>query len=502
MRYPLVDPSNVQGIVANVGNIEISAREFLLSYEFGPAFVKRTKDSRRKHLQFMVYEKLLALDGYARGLQNSPQVRRSLGEVEGDLITEELYKEDVLRDVTITRGEVDIAVRREQYHLSLRWLYAKTLEEGQRNYRSLLQGASFDSLFIGQLTDSVNADDRSMEITQFVLDNKNPLLAKVVDTLRPGRPSQLVEGSDGWYIVKITNGWRSALPSESDYTKLSFDARRALTQRKADSLSDLYVQKLMLEQNPVIVRTAFDLLRSYIGAELLTSEQFLRWGLAPDFVGSREHRDSLMDGARGNETLVTLAKGEIDLRTFLSWYKVRDRYFRIGKSSEQAFDASIEQIVWRMVRDKLLIDRARARGLQKRKIVRTQKRWWEEKVLYDIVKRSISEGIRLEEGKVQKYYEEHRRQYVSSKGDTLSFDRAKEDVRNDLYTLELTRQMWQRISKLKESHSVRIHENVLRRVPVDVENQPKAVDVYPVKKGGTFPRPAFPTIDYQWLTWN
>jgi hypothetical protein len=501
-RYPLVDPSNVHGIVANVGNIEISAQEFLLSYEFGPAFVKRTRDSKAKYLQFMVYEKLLALDGYARGLQKAPQVRRSLAEVEGDLITEELYKDDVLRNVTITPAELATAVRREQYHLSLRWLYAKTLEDSRQKYRSLLRGASFDSLFIAQLTDSVNADDRSMEITQFALDNKNPLLAKVVDTLQPGRPSRPVEGTDGWYIVKITNGWRNALPSESDYTKLNYDVRRALTQRKADSLSDRYVRKLMLGQNPVIVRTTFNVLRSYVGAELLTSEEISEWGLAQEFAGPHARRDSLMGSAHGEDILVTLANGKIDLRTFLSWYKARDHYFHIGKSSEEAFDASIEQMVWRMVRDRLLIERAMARGLDKREAVRTQKKWWEEKVLYEMVKSTVSEGIHLDEGKLKKYYEEHRRQYVSSKGDTLSFDRAKEDVQNDLYSLELTRQLWQRISKLKQSHTVSIHEDVLRTVPVDVESDPKAIDVYPVKKGGTFPRPAFPSIDYQWRTWN
>jgi len=37
-----------------------------------------------------------------------------------------------------------------------------------------------------------------------------------------------------------------------------------------------------------------------------------------------------------------------------------------------------------------------------------------------------------------------------------------------------------------------------------VENEPdaRAIDTYFAKKGGTFPRPAFPTIDYEWQGWQ
>ena len=42
--------------------------------------------------------------------------------------------------------------------------------------------------------------------------------------------------------------------------------------------------------------------------------------------------------------------------------------------------------------------------------------------------------------------------------------------------------------------------SVLARIPV--EEDPKAVDIYAVKKGGTFPRQAFPVIDMMWETWR
>jgi len=51
-------------------------------------------------------------------------------------------------------------------------------------------------------------------------------------------------------------------------------------------------------------------------------------------------------------------------------------------------------------------------------------------------------------------------------------------------------------------HSVTVDRAVLNSIPVDAENDPRAIEVYTVKKGGTFPHPAFPTIDRSWQTWQ
>ena len=49
-------------VVARVGRFVITAQELLDSYEFGPAFVRRSSDPLRTHLQYMIYERLLATE--------------------------------------------------------------------------------------------------------------------------------------------------------------------------------------------------------------------------------------------------------------------------------------------------------------------------------------------------------------------------------------------------------------------------------------------------------
>ena len=57
---------NHNSIVAKVDSIIITREEFYYSYEFGPAFIKILPDSKQKHLDYLINEKLLALDGYSK----------------------------------------------------------------------------------------------------------------------------------------------------------------------------------------------------------------------------------------------------------------------------------------------------------------------------------------------------------------------------------------------------------------------------------------------------
>jgi hypothetical protein len=47
-----------------------------------------------------------------------------------------------------------------------------------------------------------------------------------------------------------------------------------------------------------------------------------------------------------------------------------------------------------------------------------------------------------------------------------------------------------------------IDDDALRNLRVENENDARAIDTYFAKTGGTFPRPAFPTIDNDWQVWQ
>ncbi|MCH8011430.1 MAG: hypothetical protein IIA61_05710 [Candidatus Marinimicrobia bacterium] len=489
-------------IVATVGDIDITAREFLLNYEFGSAFLKREKNSKEKYLNLMIYEKLLALDGYAIGMGNSLNVLESLREIEGDLITEELYRDDVMNNVIVSEEEIEDGIQKNRKNITLMWLFNKTKKETINQKNMLDGGASFDSLFINQINDSVTVDDRTLEITRFRLQIKNTALSIVVDSMKVGEISDPIEvQQDGWYIIKLIDGWTNPIMTETEWMKQRYDVERAIYKQKTDQLSDQYVHNLMLEEDPVIVRKTFDILRAFIGKNVLRPEKYSEWLEANYFgeVFKSMGRSEIEE--KKSMVLVNNKSGNILLSDFIKWYEHRKPYLKFSTQSPQSFFGSVQQKIWIMIRDKLLIDRAYRRGLQNREIVELQRKWWKEKIIYSAVKADIAQSIKIEEDRLISYFNENKENYKNKNGEIIPFERAKSDVKNDLYQEEIISKMYHRIQRLKQKYNITINHEVLDGLYVDVENYPKAIEVYTVKTGGTLPRQAYPTIDWDWQTW-
>jgi hypothetical protein len=180
---------------------------------------------------------------------------------------------------------------------------------------------------------------------------------------------------------------------------------------------------------------------------------------------------------------------------------VRDTYFHLDVATERGFFLSVEDLVWHMVRDRVLVDRALKRNLQERDPVKKQLRWWEDKILFGEEKVFLGSSIVLNDSAYRAYYDSNARDYRGDSGAVQPFERVKDQVRKDYYTFGLKKNMLHRIIALKRKYRVDVKEDVLMSLPVDVENDPKAIDVYMAKKGGTFPHPAFPVIDFEWATW-
>jgi hypothetical protein len=493
------DPKYRGLVIAKVGDRVVTAHEFLLSYAFGPAFTKREKDSREQYLKYMVYEKLLALDGYSRHLDTTDLARQTLAEIEGDLATEELYKDDVLGKVKIPEKHIREGMKKEGLHLTVKWLYSASKEGSERLKKLLDKGIPFDTLYTMQLNDSVKAADRSMETTRFRIAMKNPDLARVIDTLHTGNYSKPVKAPDGYYIVKTSDAWTNAIMTETEETKLHTDIERALVEHESDSLSDFYVKQMIEGKHPTIIRKPADILQTHFARIILPPEKFAEWKLTDRLLkrwGPVNDSDlTLLE----NESLVQLTDHKFTVKDFVNWYHAREENLKFNSSSPQSF---FEQMVWQMVRDRLLTMRALARGLQKKDNVRNQKEWWKDKIVYKLVRGTLADSIELNDSLLHRYYGEHQKNYRSDKGEIIPFEKAKEDVRKDSYSDALTARLLHRILKLKEKYKVEIMDDRLKSLDIDEDINPKAIDVYVVKKGGTFLRQAFPSIDYEWQAWN
>jgi hypothetical protein len=476
---------NDQDIVASVGSINISVEEFYYSYEFGPAFVKRRKDSKKRYLDYMINEKLLALDGYSRGIEKKVDVESILSEFENDIATEEMFIEDILNDIEISEEEIDTVITQKQLELDIRWLYTETIDSMSKITKALASGISFDSLYMLQFKDSIYLDDRSLKINRFQLGKKNPALAEILDTIPVGKLSNPVEAFDGWYIFVLDNIGQNVILTESELMRLEQESVNALKKKKMEQVSEKYVYELLLAQDPVIKRESFNVLRSYIGSYTLTQELYDDWELSEKLDVALNILQVTRDNV-GQSVLVVMKEGNVDLEEFLKWYQNRSQYIKLNKNDLPSFSKSLENLIWRMLRDKLLSEKAYERNFHQSESVRKQIKWWKDKIVYSSVKKEIVESVILKEDE------------VIFREPSDSDDKLKSEKLN----LEITKRLFHKINDLKGEYDITINEDVLEKILVSDENNPKAIDFYTVKKGGLIPRTPYPTIDYEWISWE
>jgi hypothetical protein len=364
----------------------------------------------------------------------------------------------------------------------------------------LRKGVAFDSLYRLRRTTLTAGDEREMEISRFALSVKNPELSRVVDTLSVGRPSGPVHGPDGWYILCVRSASAEAILTETAAAKLREEVRRAIVQHRCDSLSDLYVRRLLESARPTIIRRTLDVLHVMMAKQLVPADTFARWGLERRLRERWEISDYA--AISPSEHLVESQAGAMTLANFQDWYRAREMNLHLSLGSAESLYASAEQLVWRMVRDRLLTARAMRRKLQERESVRRQFSWWKDKIVYNIAKGKIADSVATDSSRVRAYYDANKNRFRDSSGAVIPFEKAKEEVLKEYYNFEITKRTVHKVLKLKEQYPVTVNDKVLGELPVETENDPKAVDMYFGKTGGIFPRPAFPTIDYAWSAWQ
>lgn len=480
-----LNKNNLSGgeIVAEVGNIKITAEELFYSYEFGPAFIKRGGNSKNTHLKYMINEKLLALDGYDNGIFDDDETKLLFSDFSSDLATEQMFKDEILPKVNVNENEIDTVISTKLVEMELNWLYSSEPKDIAVYFQLLQEGKSFDSLFNSQINDTVFLDMRSMKVSAFDLMKKNPVLYKIVDTLTAGHYSAPIHTDDGWYIVKLNNIIKNMVNTETEYNKLRYEAEEAVTKFKMDALSDIFVDSLMRIENLVIKRDGFNILRSYLGKYVLENEKYEEWNLKEKLEKSLENLGLSENDEYPGIVLVAGANSSYYIDQFINWFRNRNLYIKFNKDDLISFSKSLENLVWLMMRDNILSEDAAGKGYFNDKWVVAQANWWKDKIAYSAVKNKMTESLLLE-------------------NEEVNFNSKVSDSEIEKLSAELSQRIFRKVQQLKKKYPAKINENILNELNVSQENDKKAVEMYIVKKGGLIPRPAYPSIDRDWESWQ
>ncbi|MFA7288827.1 MAG: hypothetical protein WC055_08095 [Melioribacteraceae bacterium] len=459
--------------VASIGNLRISKDEFCNGYELGPSFYKKEKNSKKVFLDFLVNEKLLALDGYSKKLDTTKSYKNIYNTFLSDIASEEMFKKEILPKVKISPAEIDTVAKQKLINLKIDWIYSDNQSEIASISRKLSSGVSFDSLWNNQLNDSITSDDRYLNTTRFQLGEKNSLLASVIDTLQIGNLSLPIKTNDGFYIVRLKNFDYRLTAAEGEEIKIREEAKNSIKLRKSESLSTVYVDSLMKSCNPTIKRKAFQILRSYLAKSYISKENYSEWKLNSILKNAVNFYDSLGIQSYAKIELIVTKNGPVSLNDFMNWFQVRSDYIKMRDDSFENYSRSLENLVWLMLRDNLLSIEAKKKGYNSKKEVISQMNLWNDKIMYATVKNELINSITLN----------------------------KREIKNSETEIELNKKILKKLVELKKKYKIKINNNILDSIEVTEENNPKAVDFYFVKRGGLIPRTPYPVLDIYWTGW-
>jgi len=464
-------------VIARIGNDSITADEFYYGYEYGPAFVKRNPESKKTYLKYLIDEKILAMDGYARKLDTTSAFHSYYDEIEADLVTEELYKKEIMSQVKISQSEIDSLAKTKKITVSLRWIF--TLDKNSIAVQSnqlKIYPQLFDSLFNLQLNDKITSDLRSIETTWFQLKKKNADLASLVENMNVNSVSNPIKKEDGFYIFRLDKIETTPIISETDWYDLQSESKSFLIKQKSDQLSNSYVHEILIEEDPVIKRNVFNILKSYFGLYELDKKTYSDWELDKLQKSSLEKSGNSQKNKISDLVLVTSKSKNYTLNDFITWYKLRSQYIKISKKDKKQFSNDIESYIWQMLRDRNLTRIAYKKNYQSNEWVKKQSSWWKDKIVYSIVRDELLSSVDMKTGNDKKP------------------ESSSETKANEL--------MLRKLQQLNKTAEIKIEEKIVEHIPVSDENELHAIEIYFVHKGGLIPRTPFPSIDHQWAAWE
>jgi parvulin-like peptidyl-prolyl isomerase len=232
--------------IARAGRVYISEDEFVERFELLPGFGRHRKSqlegSKLAFLYSLIAEKLLAQKAQAWGMASDSLLEWAMNETTKLLARDELYREEILRRVSVSPQEIDEGISCAQVELLVEYIYfGRGADAGF--VRSLIKSADdFHRLWIDS---SYHAQRDTVTV---VWGEADPGIEKAAYRLRRNEISPVITAGNGFYILRV----KSARPN-SFYLGMTPDVLRervstALRRRNERARLDEYIAEVLKDK--------------------------------------------------------------------------------------------------------------------------------------------------------------------------------------------------------------------------------------------------------------
>lgn len=340
---------------------------------------------RKQTLENLIDEDLMTLGAIEMGLDNDPDFKSKVEEIERSVLLQTLYNVEIVDKSQPSEKELKEYYEKMSWEVKAAHILVETEEEAKEIIKQLSDGADF-----GKLASEKSIDPRSKtkngDLGYF---GWGRMISPFQDTawaMEPGTISAPVHTKFGWHIIKLEDRRKSRLRSfEEEKDRL----KGVLSNQKAKELSEEYLTKLKEKANIQLDPEATQLVLNKFLAQKTAPEDF-----------TEEERQMV---------LVTYKGGSWNIETFLNeMIKVPPMYRPRVKKQED-----LETFVENMLTSILLEDVARKKGLDNRKDVVEKIRSERDRTLAKLfLEKGAPTDTTVTEEQIEAYYQKNIDRYT------------------------------------------------------------------------------------------
>ncbi|MFQ5708092.1 MAG: peptidylprolyl isomerase [bacterium] len=385
-------------IVARVGDIAISARDFRIDYELAPANPGNShnpvQNKKKAHLQSLIDKKLLTIAGLQHGLDQQEDVQRLLKWYEKQSVIQELYRTVVHNQVSVNEDEIRDAYVFLNEKLSVRQLVFKTEKKAVDVYHRLQKGESFGQVAM-ELADSETQLKYLLTPREFTWGELDERLETAMFGLNKNEVSAPIKTRVGYHLVQLLDRKENLLLTEYGYQERHHYVETILRRRQEARLARQYARALMESVHPKANGPVL-LELTKRAKEAIKSDD--RGARIPPYFQVRKVRPFMKDLL--DKKLVVFEGGFWTVGDFLDRVKVAHPEARPDLTNPQTLTVALSV----MVRDEFLAQEGYKRHLEESRSVREEVKRIRDEVVAMRMRSAVLDTLKVSSQEVEQFY--------------------------------------------------------------------------------------------------
>lgn len=362
-----------ESVLAKVGNAFISEKEFLERFELVPSQLRNRganlEESKLLFLYSLIAEKLLAQEALAKHLDTISAVQQALFQLKKDLVRDQLYREQILGKIHVSRTEIQKAIPDAMRALFVSYMYFEDSSDASFIKRQLANCKNFDQFQIDTSLATIR------DTATILWGEAEAPIEQAAFRLKKGGCSPVIQASTGYYILHVEKEWQNPYFASMDPNVLYERVGIKLRLRKEKARLDEYLATAFHEKNGFSIPGPFQRLAHVLsetwkdktsGSEEIVSDSLLE-------ILYARCKEQLQD------SMVVVGNSFWTVEDVLN--KLWGKIFIIDNSRTTGIAAQLNNQLLVLVQQELLAEEGLARHLDERSSMNIDLGMWRQQVL-------------------------------------------------------------------------------------------------------------------------